>query len=521
MTPATLTDSATAPPSAPYDRLLEAVREARLLESSASLLTWDQETMMPAAGVEHRARQVAQLTRMAHTSFTDPAIGELLDACDGEGLAGADSADPRAVNLREIRVAWERQTKLPASLVEEIALTTTRSRHEWGAARRESDFARFRPWLERIVALSRRRAECLGWPEGGEPWDALADEYEPGATAAEIAAIFDPLRARLSALVADIAAARRRPSNRFNELRLDVNDQERAVRFVAEAIGFDFGRGRLDRSTHPFCLSTHCNDVRLTTRFTEHCFNDALGSTMHEAGHGMYEQGLDPRFIGLPMGSATSLGIHESQSRMWENQVGRSRAFWTWLRPNLPRHFQGAQRAAVEAFSLEELYEAANIVEPGFIRVEADEATYNLHVMIRFELERAMMAGDLAVADVPGEWNRRYRDHLGLEVPDDRRGCLQDIHWSLGSIGYFPTYTLGNLLCAQLFEAAQRAIPGLDGQFAEGRFDDLRRWLNEHVHAHGMRYRSGELCRVVTGAALSAEPLMRHLEGKLRPLYGI
>lgn len=527
MTPATLT----APPeAAPYERLIEAVREARLLESSASLLEWDQQTMMPQGGSDYRARQVAQLARMAHASFTGPEIGELLQRCEADrGLMGGILAEGTggtgaggvAANVREIRIAYDRATKLPAALVEEFALTTARARTVWADARQASDFGRFRPMLERIVELSRRRAECFGWPEGGEPWDALAEEYEPGATAASIERVFTPLRARLTALIANLASAPRRPSNRFNETALAIEDQEAAVRFVAEAIGFDFHRGRLDRSVHPFCSGTHCHDVRLTTRFTETCFNDALGSTMHEAGHGIYEQGLDANAIGLPMGTAVSLGIHESQSRMWENQVGRSRAFWTWLRPHLPQFFHGGQRETVAGFSLDELYDAANIVEPGFIRVEADEATYNLHVMVRFEIERAVMRGDLAVADLPEVWNAKYKEYLGLTVPDDRRGCLQDIHWSMGAFGYFPTYTLGNLYCAQLFETARRALPDLEAEFAAGRFESLKRWLNENVHSHGMRHRPADLCRVVTGQELSPEPLMRHLEGKLRPLYGL
>jgi carboxypeptidase Taq len=262
-------------------------------------------------------------------------------------------------------------------------------------------------------------------------------------------------------------------------------------------------------------------DQRLTTRYDEADFTSSLFGVLHEAGHGMYEQGLREDFIGTPMGSAVSLGIHESQSRMWENQVGRSRPFWQWVMPKLPQFFDGPSAEVVRSFTLQELYESANIVEPGFIRVEADEATYNLHVMVRFEIERAIMRGDLPVGDIPGVWNARYKEYLGLVVPDDRRGCLQDIHWSMGSIGYFPTYTLGNLYCAQFFEAARKAMPDLDDQFARGEFDGLKKWLNTNIHAQGMRYRPLELCQHVTGAPLSAEPLMRHLDGKLRPLYGL
>lgn len=510
------TASATAVSSS-YDELIRLVLEASLLESTASLLGWDQETMMPSAGVAHRARQLSQLARLHHESITNPRVGELLEACESDSELMADPRSPEAVNVREIRVEYDRATRLPASLVEELARVSSIAQHEWALARKDSDFARFRPHLGRIIELVRQKAQCFGWPEGGEPWDALADLYEPGCTAAEVERVFVPLRKRLVALLDRVRGSSRRPRNDFNELALPVEQQERFVRFIAERIGFDFNRGRLDRSTHPFCGGTHCNDVRMTTRYTETCLNDGLGSTMHEAGHGMYEQGLSEAYIGTPMGQSVSLGIHESQSRLWENQVGRSRAFWTWAHGELPRYFGGV----VSRFSVEELYGAANIVEPGFIRVEADEATYNLHIMVRFELERAMIAGDLKVEDIPGAWNELYREYLGLEIPDDRRGCLQDVHWSFGSMGYFPTYTLGTLYAAQFFESAVNAMPGLIHDFSQGRFERLLGWLNRNIHQHGKRYRAAELCEVVTGAPLSPEPLMRHLEGKLGEMYDI
>jgi len=514
----TTASSAPAPSTTatPYERLVALQRDAELLESTGAILGWDQETMMPSGGVAHRSRQLAQLARMGHELATSRALAEALGECEADPSLSADPMSPQAANLREIRVAFDRATRLPASLVEEFARVSSVAMHEWAAARKASDFAKFQPWLEKIVDLCRQKAACLGVPRGGEPWDALADLYEPGATAAMVEGVFAPLRIQLQTLVSDLMAGSRKPSNRFNEFAIPFDRQEKLVRFVAEKIGFDFSRGRLDRSTHPFCSGSHCNDIRLTTRFTETCLNDGLGSTMHEAGHGMYEQGLPEAHIGEPLGRAVSLGIHESQSRMWENQVGRSRQFWNWLHAHLPE-FLGD---GAKSFSRDQLYEAANVVEPGFIRVEADEATYNLHVMIRFEIERALLKGDLAVGDVPGVWNAKYREYLGLVVPDDRRGCLQDIHWSMGSMGYFPTYTLGNLYCAQLFEAALKAMPDLLAQFERGEFESLKRWLNVNIHAHGMRYRPHDLCQRVTGKPLSADALMRYLDGKLRPLYG-
>jgi len=500
-----------------YDELLHHYREVKTLSSTAELLGWDQETMLPEGGVEYRSRQMAQLARMTHGMLTSSRIGELLDACEGDSTLTSDPESDAAANVREIRRDYDKATKLPQSLVEELAKTSSVAQHEWAKARKDSNFEHFRPWLEKIVGLLRRKAECFGWPDDGEPWDALADEYEPTMTAGWVEERFVPLRDRLKALIDDLMGAPMQPSNRFNELELPIDAQKQFVRFVAESIGFDFTRGRLDTSTHPFCSGTHCNDVRLTTRFRDTDLNDALGSTMHEAGHGIYEQGLLFEHVGTPLGDAVSLGIHESQSRMWENQVGRSLAFWKWCHPKLADYF--GER--VSGLSLQEAYDGANIVQPSFIRVEADEATYNMHIMIRFELERAILRGDLDVADIPEAWNAKYKDYLGVDVPDDARGCLQDVHWSMAAMGYFPTYTLGNLYCAQFFEKALEDMPDLYEQFERGEFTNLRTWLNENIHRHGRRYLPEQLCRKVTGKDLSADPLMRHLEGKLRPIYGL
>jgi carboxypeptidase Taq len=501
--------------TSPLDALVTHLQETALLSTSNNLLDWDQETTMPAGGLEWRARQQALIARMVHERNSSLERGDLLAAveADTEAMANAETA----ALVREARRDYAKATKLPASLVEEMAKTSSMAKHEWAEARAASDFKRFAPWLEKLVGLLRAQADCYGFTAGGERWDALADLYEPGCTARHVASVFDPLRPRLQKLIADLAAARTKPASEFNDFFVSIERQEELSKFVAREIGFDFHRGRLDRSTHPFCGGTHCNDVRMTTRYNERCVNDALGSTMHESGHAIYEQGLPFARIGTPLGESVSLGIHESQSRMWENQVGRSRAFWAWLQPRMVE-IVGADAAR---FSLDDLYAAANVVEPGFIRVEADEATYNLHVMVRFEIERAVIGGSLEVAGIPSVWNRLYKDLLGLEVPDDRRGCLQDIHWSMGAMGYFPTYTLGNLYASQFFEAACEAMPGLVGGFARGEFGALKSWLNANIHAHGRRYSPSELVQRVTGKPLTAEPLMRHLEGKLRPLYGI
>jgi carboxypeptidase Taq len=511
------TAASTTPSTSTYDELIGLVKEANLVHSTENLLWWDQEAMMPSKGVAFRSRQFAQLASIHHRMITDPRVGDLISACEADGQLMADPIGPPAVNVREVRRRYDRQTKVPEELVCELAEVTSLAQHEWAEARKDSDFARFRPWLEKIVDLTKRKAECFGWPDGGEPWDALAEDYELGCTAAGVEAVFAPLRERLTTLVSDLMGSATPPDNAFNEQELPIEQQEKFVRFVSEQIGFDYSRGRLDRSTHPFCSGTHCNDVRITTRFHEDNVNDALGSTMHESGHGIYEQGLPAEHIGTPRGDSVSLGIHESQSRMWENQVGRSRSFWIWCQPKLQEFFG----SATARLDVNTVYGGANIVRPDFIRVEADEATYNLHIMVRFEIERALMTGDLAAADIPGVWNERYTAFLGLEVPDDRRGCLQDIHWSGGSIGYFPTYTLGNLYAAQFFEKALEDMPDLLDQFEQGEFGGLKDWLNRAIHSRGQQYRAAELCEHVTGKPLSADPLLRHLEGKLKPLYAL
>ncbi len=515
MSTATATETNTLP--AHYGRLLELARETQLIGGCASMLGWDQEVLMPSGGIAYRGEQLALLAKMHHEMNTSQAFSDALAECESDSELTSDPHSPSAVNIREFRWAFDRRTKLPASLVEEEAKLSSEGMHAWKEARAKNDFSMFSPSLRKIIDMLRRKAECYGWGEGGEPWDALAEDYEKGCTAEWVASVFTPLRERLQGLLDDVMGAAKSPSNAFNEIELPVEDQKRFVKMVAAQFGFDFDRGRLDESTHPFCSGSHCNDIRMTTRFHVANINDALGSTMHETGHGLYEQGLLAKYIGSPMGDSISLGIHESQSRMWENQVGRSESFWRWCEPKLKEHFG----KDVAGLSFDDVYGGANVVKPDFIRVEADEATYNMHIMIRFELERAILSGDLDVDDIPAAWNAKYKEYLGLDVPNDASGCLQDIHWSMTSMGYFPTYTLGNLYCAQFFEKAVEDHPGMHEEFARGEFGSLLSWLRGNIHEHGQRYRAAELCEVVTGKPLSADPLMRHLESKLRPLYGV
>lgn len=500
-------------PSEAYADLVRRTREAYVLASCAGLLGWDESTYMPKHGSAHRGEQMGLLARLGHEMATAPAVGELLAvALDWD--RARDPETDEAANLREIRRSYDRAVKLPGDLVEELARVSTTAQAVWREARKASDFALFRPHLEAIVRLLRQKADAIG--HAGTRYDALMDEYEPGATTADVTALFARLRADLVPLVAAIADSGRQAPRHLLERDFPIDRQRVFAEAAAAAVGFDLDSGRIDDTTHPFCATVGPGDVRLTTRYNARHFNEAFFGVLHEAGHGMYEQGLPAEHAGTPLGSACSLGVHESQSRLWENQVGRSRPFWEHFFPRARQTF-----ASLRGVALGDWLWALCDVRPTFIRVEADEATYNLHVVLRFELEQAIVSGDLAVADVPGAWNDKARSLLGLEVEKDAQGCLQDVHWSFGGMGYFPTYTLGNLYAAQLMEAARRELDGLDGDFRRGEFGRLKGWLNEKVHRPAMRWRAGELCRRVTGEPLTQAALMRHLRGRYGALYGV
>lgn len=499
----------------PYPRLLAHWKSASLLGSCANVLGWDQEVLMPPKGVAHRADQLALLAGEVHGRMTDPRVGEWLGACEADAALMADGTC--ATNVREIRRAFDRATKLPASLVEEFSQATSLGKAAWAQAKGKKNFALFAPHLEKIVALSRQQAACFGWAKDGEAWDALADTYEPGMTAKGVAAVLDPLRAQLVPLIQQVAGSKR-PTDRFLKAKFPREAQMAANRDVIAALGFDFESGRLDLSSHPFCSGVGAGDVRLTTRLADDNYPDALGSTIHEAGHGLYEQGLPPQHWGLPAGEAAGLIVHESQSRLWENQVARSEAFAKWCWPTLGRHFG----TALAPHTPRELFEGNNLWEPSFIRVESDEATYHLHILARFRLERALLSGDLAVADLPQAWNAQYQDLLGLTPPDDAQGCLQDIHWAMGALGYFPTYTLGTMLAAQLWEAMETDLGGaLEERVARGDFAPMLAWLREKIHRHGQAGYGDATALRATGKPLSADALLRHLRRRAGEVYGV
>ncbi|MDX1388440.1 MAG: carboxypeptidase M32, partial [Acidobacteriota bacterium] len=458
--------------------------------------------------------QLALVARLAHERHVHPRIGELIAECEADSTLVSDPVE--AANLREMRRDYERATKLPASLVAEMSETSSRALEAWKEAREKSEFELFRPWLQKQLELNRRKAECYGAPENGELYDALLEDYEPGMTAAELEKIFKPLREDLSPLIAELASAPDQPDDGPQRARIPIDAQKDFNLWVSGRVGYDLEAGRLDVSTHPFTEGLAPGDTRITTRFTEDGFTEALSSTLHEVGHALYEQGLPKKERqGEPLAQSTGLGTHESQSRMWENQVGRSRAFWIWALPEAQRRFG----SGLDAFTPDDLYRSVNVVRPGFIRVEADETTYNLHIMLRFDLERALLRGDLDVAGLPAAWNERIQQDLGLDVPDDRRGCLQDIHWSMGAIGYFPTYTLGNLYAAQYWEAIVKAIPDLEKQIERGEFSALLGWLREKIHGEGRRYRASELCEKLSGRSLDHRPLIDYLKRKLEGVY--
>lgn len=496
------------------NELTHIVKEISLLGSCGALLAWDERVYMPKKGTGNRAEQSALLAGMSHEKFISPRIGELLSEIESSGELD-DPLSPDAVNIRELRRDYDKSIKIPKSLVEEISKTTTLAEHAWIEARKKSDFNMFSSWLAKVTDLKRKQAEAIGYKT--EPYDALLDDYEPGETAENLKKMFEGLRPDLVELVGVIANSDKKPDMSIIERDYPVDKQIIFNKAAAAAIGYDFNSGRLDVTTHPFCITIGPGDVRITTRFNPKHIGQALFGVLHESGHGLYNQGLDPKYTGLPMGSSISLGIHESQSRMWENMVGRSKSFWEHFFPRAKQIYW----EALNDVKPDDFYFAINSVKPSFIRVEADEATYNLHIMLRFEIEHAMFSGELKTDDIPGIWNERFEKYFGIKPSNDAQGCLQDIHWGAGLMGYFPTYTLGNLYAAQFFAKAKEEIGDLDAQFARGSFEGLLNWLRENIHKHGQRYRANDLVKHITGKPLSHKYFIDYLKDKYKPLYGI
>ena len=492
------------------------LHEVNDLQSAAAVLYWDQATYMPPGGAEGRGRQLATLSQLAQEKFSDPALGRLLeDLRPYEESLPHDSDD--ASLLRLTRRQYARALKLPPEFVAEVTSHAARSYQAWTVARPANDFAAVAPLLEKTLELSRRAAEYYGRPAGGHVADPLIEEADYGMTVATLRPLFAALREQLVPLVAAIQQ-RPAPDDSFLHRHYPEQQQWDFGLEVVQRFGYDFQRGRQDKTHHPFMIKFSPGDVRITTRFREDDLGDGLFSTMHESGHAMYEQGISPAFGGTPLDSGTSAGVHESQSRLWENLVGRSRPFWRYTYPRLQAVFP----EQLGDIPLDAFYRAINTVQPSLVRVDADEVTYNLHVIIRFELELALLEGALAVKDLPEAWRASYRDYLGVDVPDDRDGVLQDMHWYYSQIGGgFQGYTLGNVMSAAFWQAATTAHPEIDDEMAQGQFATLHGWLRANIYQHGSKWTAAELVQRVTGAPLSIEPYIGYLNTKFGELYGL
>jgi len=496
--------------SVEYENFLKAAKNLADLGHAQALLSWDQETYMPPKGTAQRASSLGTLAGIHHAQLTDDAFVQTVKALKDAELKGDE-----AINVQEIARIQERALKIPTELVVELNETQSLAHEAWIKAREDSDFGHFAPWLEKVLGLQKEIAERVGYE--GSIYNAFLDEYEPHTRAEDVAPVLHALKDRLVPLAERIGATGKKPAAGILDQDFSIDQQEAFGRRVMADLGFDLEAGRLDIAVHPFCSGLSRSDVRLTTRYSVDKMEESLFGIIHETGHGLYEQGLPEDAAGLPLCSSISLGIHESQSRLWENMVGRGRPFWTYYLPILKEHFPGQ----LDGVDLEAFYAAVNQVEPSFIRVEADEVTYNLHILLRFELEQALVEDRVSIADLPELWNARMEEYLGLKPENAAQGVLQDVHWSFGLIGYFPTYSLGNLYAAQFFQQAQKDMPGLDDDLAAGRLAGLKGWLNEKVHRRGRRVNAGELVREVTGEELSADYFMDYLEGKFGDLYGV
>ncbi|MFA5942579.1 MAG: carboxypeptidase M32 [Candidatus Paceibacterota bacterium] len=486
-------------------RLIEIAR----LASVGDVLSWDQEVYLPRKGVEARANALACINGITHQKLSaiddDRLLSKLKKQVDAKKLSGGNAAI-----VTETWRTYARQKKLSEAFVAQMSETTSRAYAAWVRAREESDFGMFLPWLKKIVDLKREEAGLVGFNDS--PYDALIDEYEPGSTVQSIEALFSDLKQFLVPFIGALV----RSGDKVDPARIlgafPLDQQLAFNRFVSEQMGFDYAAGRLDQSPHPFTASFHTQDVRITTRMREDDLMYALGSTIHETGHGLYEQGLPLRHFGTPLGESSFASIHESQSRLWENNIGRSTAFWKYFYPKIRKEFP----EPFKKIPLSEFMRIINRVEPSLIRTEADEVTYNLHVILRFEIEKEMIEGTLPLEDLPAIWNAKMKKYLGISVPNDRLGVLQDMHWAVGDIGNFPAYTLGTLYAAQFYTAMQRAVPDLSEKIAAGDFATPREWLRENIYRHGRRYRVADLVKRATGEY----PNSRYFIEYLKERYG-
>ena len=460
------------------------------LSSVLALLCWDQEVYMPKKGADRRAASIAELNGIIHNKFlaidSDGLLTKLKKELDENKLKGKD-----VVIVTEVWRNFEREKKLPEEFVREIAETVSRAQGVWAEARNKNDFKLFLPWLTKIVKLKRKEAEYIGYEKS--PYDALLDACEPGMDSEQALQILNDLKDFLMPFLKEIKDSQKNINPKILEGKFPLDRQAVFNEMVVSKMGFDMEAGRIDKTTHPFADGLHPNDVRITTRYR---LNDALyslGSVIHEAGHGIYEQGLPVEDFGTPLSESVSLGIHESQSRMWENIIGKSKSFWKYFYPKLQKEFP----EPFKKVALDDFLKVINKVAPSLIRTEADEVTYNLHIILRFEIEKEMIEGSIDLKDLPKIWKSKMKEYLGVDVPSDALGVLQDVHWSIGLIGYFPTYAFGNLYSAQFFSKMKKDIPDTDKKMVKGDFVEIKKWLNKKIHAHGKTYKAGELVKKV------------------------
>ena len=495
-----------------YDELLSNLKDIEMVGQIGGLLGWDQEVMMPPKAAAIRAEQLAWISKTGHEKITDPRIGELLDELETRN----DLDEIQAANIRLARNSYDKATKLPTEFVSEFAKHRSKAQFSWAEARAKDDFSIFRDDLAKTVDFARQKADYLGYEE--LRYDALLDLYESGLNVSRVDPLFAGLRENVAPLIKAVVEQGKHPNIGFVENNTwKQTGQEALSQKVSECIGFNFEAGRRDASTHPFCGGPNPDDVRWTTRYSETDPFGSLYGSMHETGHGLYEQGRPRNFDFQPVGHANGLGVHESQSRLWENQIGRSLEFCEWVLPlwqeNFPENMQGV--------TAEDLWRAVNLVEPSLIRVEADEATYNLHIMIRYEVEKRLIAGDIEVDDLPDVWDDMYEEFLGIRSPNRTLGVLQDVHWSIGAFGYFPTYTLGNLYSAQLLAKAREDLPNHDEQIRRGEFGPLLEWMRENVHKRGSIHEPAALIEEATGSPPSPDAFVEYLRDKVERLYGV
>jgi len=482
------------------------------LKNVAQLLDWDQQTMMPPGGAPARAETVATVQKISHEMFVSDETGRLIEAASAH-LDGAPPDSDEASLVRVTSRQWDKARRVPAELAADLARAASVGHQAWVLAREASDFAAFVPYLERNFELIRRYVDCFDSFDCA--YDVLLDDYEPGGRTSDVARLFDELKGELRPMIAEVERHDDRVDDSLLYGDFPVDRQRQLVGWLLERMGFDRSAWRIDDAVHPFATGFSNRDVRITTRWDERFLPTSMYGAMHECGHGLYEEGIAQSLQRTPLGHAESLALHESQSRLWENMVGRGRPFCRVLAPRIAELFAD-RRSTLNGDSL---YRAVNRVAPSLIRVEADEVTYSLHIIVRFELEQELVDGRLAIRDLPEAWNARHKEYLGVEVPDDANGVLQDVHWAAGLIGYFPTYALGNLIAGQMFERAHADLPDLDAQLAAGELHGLREWLREHVHRHGAKFSSSELLDRVVGGPIAVGPFVDYLKAKLSEVY--